>query len=224
MELFGGVHLAILAAAAVATAGLAFAVRLRPQLAAPLRLALGGALVVNELLWWGFRYSREGLHKGNLPLQLCDATLWTTALACLTLKRPLVEFAYYVGIAGAGMAILTPDLWSPWPTYPAIYFFIAHIGIVAGAAMLVWGRIAPLEPGSAWRAFGLLAGYAAFAGAVNTVAGTNYMYLCRKPDSASLLDAMGPWPVYLAGGAAVAIAAFWLLSIPAKLTSAGKAS
>src|ERR1035441_10179271 len=85
-------------------------------------------------------FRSEGVHLRNLPLQLCDVTLWMTVLGCLTLYAPSVDFAYFAGMAGAGMALVTPDLWSPWPSYPALYFFAAHGGIVAGGGGLgVWG-------------------------------------------------------------------------------------
>jgi len=67
-----------------------------------------------------------------------------------------------------------------------------------------------------WRAYGMLLGFAAAIGAVNAVAGTNFMYLCRKPKGASLLDSLGPWPNYLLAGAVVALALFWLLWLPAR--------
>lgn len=137
-------------------------------------------------------------------------------VACLTVKPWVVEFAYFAGLAGAGMALLTPDLWSPWPSYPAIYFFVAHGGIVTAVAVMVFGRICPLRAGAVWRAYGLLWCWAAVAGAFNFLAGTNYMYLCRKPASASALDVLGPWPMYLLAGGALALALFWLLWLPAR--------
>ena len=216
MKLFGPLHLALLAGIALAGLLLAALCRRVERARRPVRLVLGLGLAVNELVWWCFRYSHEGVHLWNLPLQLCDVSLWTTSLACVTLAPALVEFAYFAGFTGAAMALLTPDLWAPWPEYPAIYFFVAHAGIVWGVAVLVMGRVAPLRRGAVWRAFGVLLAYAALAGAFNAISGANYMYLCRKPANPSLLDVMGPWPVYLVGGAAAGLALFWLLWLPVR--------
>jgi hypothetical integral membrane protein (TIGR02206 family) len=125
-----------------------------------------------------------------------------------------VEFGYFAGIGGAGMALLTPNLWSRWPNYQAIYFFVAHGGIVIAVALLAFGGCARFRPGSVWRSFGLLLCYAALVGALNAAFGSNYMFLCRKPANPSLLDQMGPWPWYLVGGAAASLAFFWLLWLP----------
>ncbi len=182
------------------------------------RLVLGFGLAGNELVWWVFRYSHEGIHLTNLPLQLCDLTLWGAVWACLKPVPILVEFAYFAGLAGAGIALLTPDLWSPWPSYPAIYFFVAHGGVVVAAAVLVFGGAAPPSRLAPWRPFGLLLAYTAAVGGLNAVLGANYMYLCRKPKNPSLLDVFGPWPMYLVSGAATALGLFWLLWLPIRAT------
>ena len=216
MPLFGLLHFSLLAGTALAAVVITLLCRRIPAARKPVRLTLGWVLALNELAWFGFRYSHEGIHLTNLPLQLCDVTLWMTILGCLTLYAPFVEFAYFAGLAGAGMALLTPDVWEPWPSYPAVYFFVAHGGIVVGIALLVAGRIAPLRAGAVWRAFAMLLGYAALIGTFNAIAGANYMYLCRKPSNASLLDVLGPWPVYLLGGAAAGLTLFWLLWMPVR--------
>ena len=216
MKLFGPLHLTLLAAIALLGVLLVLLCRRVEQVRRPIRLLLGIGLALNELVWWRFRYSQEGVHLRNLPLQLCDVTLWMTSLACITLAPALVEFAYFAGFAGAAMALLTPDLWRPWPEYPAIYFFVAHGGIVVGIAVLVMGRIAPLRHGAVWRAFGMLLAYAALLGLFNAISGANYMYLCRKPANPSLLDMLGPWPVYPVAGALAGLALFWLLWLPVR--------
>src|SRR5579883_897807 len=225
MPLFGVVHLSLLALIAAIGVALCWLCRRRPSAARPICLALGIALAVNEIIWWIFRYSHEGFRfPQNLPLQLCDVTLWASAFAALTRRHVLAEFAYFAGLAGAGMALITPDLWSPWPTYPAVYFFLAHGGIVLIPIVLVYGRVLPLRPNAVWRAFGMLIGFALLVGSFNAIFGTNYMYLRQKPNSASALDALGPWPIYLIAGAALALALFWLLWLPARYTEANQAS
>ena len=214
MPLFGLTHLALLGAVILFAAILVNWVRKRPEQSRAVRLGIGLSLAANELLWLLFRYSHEGIHRDNLPLQLCDIGVWATVVACLTLKPAVVELDYFAGIAGAGMALLTPDLWSPWPSYPAAYFFIAHGGIVIGAVTLTFGRVFVLREGAMWRAYAGLAGYAAALGGFNAIFHTNYMYLCTRPKSASLLDQFGPWPIYLGEAALLALglyAILWML-------------
>ncbi len=216
MSLFGPLHWSLLIGTAILACVLTLLCRKRPDLNHSVRLVLGYGLALNEFGWWYFRYSHEGLRVSNLPLQLCDVSLWATVFACLSLKPLLVEFAYFAGIAGAGMALLTPDLWSPWPTYPAIYFFVAHGGIVIANIVLIYGRIAALRNGAVWRAFAILVAFAVFVGAFNALFKTNYMYLCAKPKSATLLDSFGPWPVYLFTTFGLALGLYWLLWLPVR--------
>lgn len=152
VTLFGTLHCSILLAIALAAAAFAWLGRRGIFPVKPMAWTLGVALALNELVWWFYRYSREGIHVANLPLQLCDAAVWLSILACLTGASLIVEFAYFAGLAGAGMALLTPNLLSPWPTYPAIYFFLAHGGIVICMAALVYGSARKFSPVSVWRA------------------------------------------------------------------------
>ena len=217
MTLFGPLHWSLLAATALVAFVLVFLCRKHLLSKDAVRLILGYGLALNEFGWWYFRYSHEGLRLSNLPLQLCDVSLWATVAACLLLKPILVEFAYFAGIAGAGMALVTPDLWSAWPSYPAVYFFVTHGGIVIANIVLIYGGIARLRHGALWRAFGILLAFAASVGAFNALFKTNYMYLCAKPKSATLLDAFGPWPWYLAVTFGLALVLYALLWLPARV-------
>lgn len=113
------------------------------------------------------------------------------------------------------MALLTPDLWSPWPSYPAVYFFISHGGTVVAIILLVFGGIAPLRKGAMWRAFAMVVAYAAVVGAIDAALHADYMYLCEKPRSETILNAFGPWPWYLFAAAALTLLLFeglWLVA------------
>jgi hypothetical integral membrane protein (TIGR02206 family) len=216
MKTFGGLHLTILGSIVVAAILLVRLCRLHGRLLRPIRRTLGFALAVNEIIWWTFRYAHEGVHLGNLPLQLCDVAVWLAVAACFVESSSIVEAAYFPGLAGALMALLTPDLFSPWPTYPAIYFFLAHGGIVIAVATVVFGGRVTFPGRAVWRAFTMILIYAAAVGPFDWLSGANYMYLMRKPATGSPLDAMGPWPWYGLSGAAAALMLFWLLWLPVR--------
>ena len=216
MKTFGTLHLTLLAAIAAIAIVLVQICRRQLVSARIVCTALGVGIAANEIAWWIWRYSREGIRATNLPLQLCDAAVWVSVFACLTRARWLGEFCYFVGIAGAGMALITPDLWAPWPQWPSVYFFLAHGGVVVAAILMAFSGVVRFEPQSVWRPFALLLGFAVIAGSVDALTGANYMYLREKPKGGSLLDVMGPWPWYAAGGMALAVALFWLLWLPVR--------
>ncbi len=213
--LFGPVHLAIIAAIPLAATAFWWISRGDPDRARHLRLAFGWFLLVNELVWYTFKIATEGVRfPEGLPFQLCDLSLWLTVFALLTLRRWTFEPAWFVGIAGAAMAVLTPELWAPTFSYPTAYFFTAHGGIIAALLFLVWSGQARPGPRAMWRGLLVLNAWGAFVGTFNLVFHTNYMFLCRKPSAASLLDYLGPWPVYVLAGECFAILLFVLLALP----------
>ena len=215
LRLFGLTHLLMLAAIPALAVVLAGVARRQPAASRVMRVVLGGFLLVNELVWYGHRLRTEGLRwPEGLPLQLCDATLWLTIVTCFTLAPWSFELAWFAGLGGSGMAVLTPDLWEPFPSYPTVYFFVAHGGVIATLLWLVWARLERPHPGCVWRVFWRWNVFTAVIGLFNAAFGTNYMYLCRKPAGASLLDWLGPWPVYILVGEAVALGLFTLLWLP----------
>ena len=214
-HLFGPAHLAILAAIPAIAALLALVARSVPRAASPIRISLGIVLLANELVWYVFRYSHEGWRfPEGLPVQLCDVTLWLTIVAALWLVPWCYEFAYYAGVAGASLAVITPDLWSPFPSYPVIYFFLAHGFLIVTILTLTWGKFLRPRRNSVWIALGVLTIYAAALGTFDAIFKTNYMYLRQKPSSATLLNYLGPWPVYILVGEALALLLFLLLWLP----------
>jgi hypothetical integral membrane protein (TIGR02206 family) len=153
---------------------------------------------------------RDGLHfPDRMPFNLCNVSTWMAVLACATLAPLAVEWVYYVGLAGAAMALVMPDMGASWPSR----FFLNHGGIIVAASVLVFGRVGTIRPGAVWRCFDLLLVYAALVGTFDQVYGMNYGYLCRKPEGVTLMNLMGPWPFYLFWTALFALGLFGLMEL-----------
>ena len=197
MKTFGALHLTILATIAVLATISVWVCRRNVRLPRLARRAIGGALAVNEIIWWTWRYAREGVHLGNLPLQLCDVAVWLAVLACFVDSRVVLEAAYFPGLAGAAMALLTPDLFSPWPTYPAIYFFLRARRDRDRGGDRGPGSERRFPPASVWRAFAMILIYATATGTFDRLSGANYMYLMRKPAAGFTTGLDGPMAVVL---------------------------
>ena len=49
---------------------------------------------------------------------------------------------------------------------------------------------------------------------VNSLLGSNYLYIMHKPETASLIDVLGPWPWYILSIEAIGVAICLLLYLP----------
>ena len=214
-RLFGPLHLAILSCIVGLAAIFAAVARQAPVWRRRIRIGVAVALLVNAVVWYADLGARGWLRfPDGLPLELCDATLCLTVIASFTLNRTAFDLAYYGALAGTSMAVLTPDLWEPFPSFSTVQFFIAHGLAIVAVLLLVWSGECRPRPGSIWRAMFGLNIFAAVSGAFDYLFGTNYMYLRSKPENASLLDYFGAWPWYIAVTELVALALFTLLYLP----------
>jgi hypothetical integral membrane protein (TIGR02206 family) len=219
-RLFGPAHLFILGSVVFLAAILAVVQRKLLPGSKFLRISLAIALLLDSAMFYGYQITHGQLtFPDHLPLELCDASLCLVIIALFTLNKTVFDLAYYGALAGATMALLTPNLWEPFPSFGTVQFFVAHGLIVAGPLFLVWSKQATPRPWSVLRAMIGVNLFAAFVGAFDYFYKTDYMYLRAKPANASLLDVLGPWPWYLLAAEAVALVVFLLLYLPFRKTA-----
>jgi len=198
---------------------LALAVRWKPLFLNPVCDSLALVLVLNKLVSLGHfaTHEEEPWHE-LLPLHLCDWATFTGVVALVT-RRPLAfELTWFWAMAGTTQALLTPDLAVRPPEISWYTFYLSHGGVVAAALLLTWGAGMRTRPWAAFRIFAWSQLYLATVLGLNGLLGTNYGYLCAKPENPSLLDHLGPWPWYLLSLEGLALALFWLLDLPFRLT------
>jgi hypothetical integral membrane protein (TIGR02206 family) len=157
---------------------------------------------------WTVRYS--------LPLQLTDAVSLSAILALLTGRQLFIELVYFWAFSASLQAVLTPDLGTTFPNALYFTYFAYHVGSIVAACLLVFGCRRYPRSGAVWRVYGLTLAWAAMVGLADVITGGNYMYLASKPVHGSLLNVMGPWPLYIASGAVLALAMLLLLAAIAK--------
>ena len=209
-------HLLTVAVIAAIIASLVVAARRRPG---PWTLiacrVLAVVILANEAAWWvwlGAHHTWSASYA--LPFQLCDVAAIVSAAALWTRQPLLVELTYFWGLAGTANGLITPDVAEHFPSFGFMQYFIAHGTIVAAALLLVVGlRLAPRR-GAVFQVFGLTFGLLALDAVVNLLTDGNYMYLRHTPGAHSLLDALGPWPWYIAGAAGLALGLFLILDLP----------
>lgn len=132
----------------------------------------------------------------DLPIHLCDLAWMAAAVALWTHHRYPTALTCFWGLTLTTQGVFTPDV-ADFPDVSYVTFWGLHLMVVLAAVYLVFG----LELLPTWRDYGwtvaTTAAWAAAAYVLNLVLDANYGYLRYKPASGSLLDLLGPWPLYV---------------------------
>jgi hypothetical integral membrane protein (TIGR02206 family) len=187
-----------------------------PQRNKTIRYIMAAVLILNELLWhiWNLSTGQWSV-KTMLPLHVCSVFVFLCAIMLVTRNFQIYEFAYFLGIAGATQAILTPDLGIyDFPHFRYYQVFVSHGLIVSSAVYMT--LVEGFRP--TWRSLRrVIIGtnvYLIFVGIVNALLGSNYMFVAHKPETASLIDVLGPWPWYILALEGIGFVLFFLLYLP----------
>jgi hypothetical integral membrane protein (TIGR02206 family) len=150
----------------------------------------------------------------SLPLQICDLAWIFVAWALLTRHPLATALTYDWGLTLSVQALVQPTLTTPFPHLEFFAFWAKHLLIVWGAVHLCLG----LRHGPDWaayrRAVAWTSGWLVLVLALNALLGSNYGYVNAKPSEATVLDLLGPWPVYLVAEMVIVLVGWALITLP----------
>jgi len=161
-------------------------------------------------LYWG-----HWTVQNMLPLHICSILIWLAGFMLIFRNYRIYEFAYFVGIGGAMQALLTPDAGIyGFPHYRIFQTIISHGLLITATIYLT--TVEGFRPTwkSFWRVVIGVNIYASIMFPVNRLLGTNYLYINSKPATASLLDVLPDWPVYIIFMELIGFVIFLLLYLP----------
>jgi hypothetical integral membrane protein (TIGR02206 family) len=177
---------------------------------------LSGMLIFQALIYilWSILVGDFSV-RYSLPLHLCDISINLCAIMVVNKNKLLFETSYFWGLGGALQAFVTPDLGRySFPHFLFWQFFSAHGFVILSCMfMVIVERLMPTLK-SVWRTFLITNAYMVIIAVVNKLLGSNYLYICEKPQDASIMDYLGPWPWYVLSLEFVAVIIFFICFLP----------
>jgi len=131
-----------------------------------------------------------------LPLHMCSVMTYVSMYGLLTRAKWTFPLMYFFGIAGAIQAIITPDAIYAFPHFRFMNTMFTHsLLVISGLwVFFVEGYRPTLK--DLRNCFIMVHIYAVPVYFINLAIGSRYMYLGKKPATASLLDVFPEWPWY----------------------------
>ena len=154
--------------------------------------------------------------KLGLPLHLCDFSSFSILIYLLTKKRDFFIFAFFFGIAGAGMSILTTDTGYGFPAVAYIQNQIGHTVIILGVtyAMVIDNQRPYLKDVASALGFATILLFIMYG--VNYLLGppANYWFIVEKPIGDNVTYFMRPEPFHMIDIWLLAVVVCYLIYLP----------
>lgn len=193
-----------------------FRKRFSPKGKVTLRYALAAILVIVETSWHVWNYAiGDWTIQTMLPFHLCSALVWLSAYMLVTKNFRIYEFSYFLGIAGAMQALLTPDAGMyGFPHFRAFQVMMSHGAIITAAITMTFMEGFRPTWNSVKRVFIGTNIYMIIIFILNQLIGSNYLFIAHKPETASLMDILPAWPWYILVIEVIAVVLCLLLYLP----------
>ena len=205
----------LLLSAAFVVVSLALTRRLSSKNETILRTIFCGLVWGQEVILYYFRYTQDILSLSeHLPLHMCSLSVLMIPIALFKKKRTLCCLLYFWGMGGATQALLTPTVTAQTHSFLFYQFFVSHTFIVLGALYPIFVYAITPSRGDLIQSIKYTVLILPLIGIINWMVGGNYFYLSHKPDAETLLDALGPWPIYIIPLVGIGIALFSILYLP----------
>tara|TARA_B110000003_G_scaffold45538_1_gene43381 strand:+ start:2858 stop:3493 length:636 start_codon:yes stop_codon:yes gene_type:complete len=168
----------------------------------------------------GMDFFREGYEIDNwklgLPLHLCDFSSASIILYFFTKRKEFFLFAFFAGISGAGMAILTPDVLYSFPHIDYIRHMIGHSMILLGVSYAIIIDHQRPQFRDVHRVLGVLTVLLLLMYPINFLLGppANYWFVVEKPPGFNVTDLMRDAPYHMIDVYMLAVIVCYLLYVP----------
>jgi len=109
----------------------------------------------------------------------------------------MLGILYFWVLAGTINAVITPDLLFNFGHWEYNVYFVYHLGLIVAMIYATLVFKFQITWKDYWNAVLGVVVFTVFSAGVNFLLKANYNYLSAKPEVASILDVMGPWPWYI---------------------------
>ena len=168
----------------------------------------------------GMDFFREGYGLNEwrlgLPLHLCDFSSAAIILYFITKKREFFLFAFFAGISGAGMALLTPDTLYSFPHIDYIRHMVGHSMIIMGVAYAIIIDSQRPQLRDVHRVLFVVSIFLLLMYPINYLIGSpaNYWYVIEKPPGLNVTEFMRDPPYHMIDIYILAIIVCYLIYLP----------
>lgn len=150
----------------------------------------------------------------DLPFHLCSLSYFLCLYMLATKSYRAFEIAYFTGVGGAILAIITPVINYDFPHFRYIEYFLYHFLLILIPLYMVAVHKYRPTINSIWRTFLFLNGTMVVVFFINKLIGANYLFLVHKPKGDTLLNYLGPHPWYIASLEGIVFIVFFVLYLP----------
>lgn len=152
--------------------------------------------------------------QSDLPLYLCSLLAILIPIFTFYRKYWMYEILVFWIIAGTLQGVITPDIAVGFPSFDYFRYWVVHLGllIIIFYASFVFKMRPKFK--SVFKSFFALQLYIIIVVVINALLNANYFYLNKKPESTSLLDYFGEWPIYILVVQLIVIPYFLIIYLP----------